>query len=320
VRNKGTIITLGLTPAWDMICRGHNLAWGEHPVLEQQTLRPAGKALNISLALAWLGQESVAAGLWGQDDYAQMQHCLRPIAPQIKLGLTPVPGRTRINVTVLDQAQPKELHLRCPSTLCSRKALQTLGHDLAQRVRPHDVCVMAGSLPSVDLADKVLGLCRTCLAPAHTRLALDGHGPMFKALVGAGLPWLIKPNAEELNELLGRRIRNTPACLAKAARELLDRLEMVLVSRGRLGAVLVTRNGAWQGRCMSHQGKIVSTVGCGDFLLAGLVQGLGCTNRVRSALALALKVASARAWGWPDHKSWSEAQDLIKVDVQRLQG
>jgi 1-phosphofructokinase len=317
IEHKGRIITLGLTPAWDMICRGSHLAWGEHPVLEQQTLRPAGKALNISLALAWLGQESVTTGLWGQDDYAQMQHCLQHTAPQIKLDLTPVPGRTRINVTVLDQAKPKELHLRCPSTLCSREALQTLVHELAQAVRPHDICIMAGSLPSPDLNDDVLGLCRTCVAPAHTRLVLDAHGPMFKKIINAGLPWLIKPNVAELNELLGRRIKNTPACLMNAARELLDRVEMVLVSRGKLGAVLVTRTGAWQGRCTSSA-KVVSTVGCGDFLLAGFVQGMRHSARVHTALALALKVATARAWAWPDCKTWRAAQRGIRVDVERL--
>jgi 1-phosphofructokinase len=315
--HKGRIITLGLTPAWDMTCRGSHLAWGEHPMLEQQRLCPAGKALNISLALAWLGQDSVATGLWGQEDYAQMQNQLQQVAAQISLGMTPVPGRTRINVTVLDRARSQELHLRCPNTLYSSQTLQALSASLVKCIRPHDTCILAGALPSADLAEELLDLCQCCVAPAHTRLVLDGHGPMFKALVETGQAWLIKPNVAELNELLGRRIRNTPACLAKAARALLDRVDMVLVSRGKLGAVLVTRTGAWQGRC-SNLHRVFSTVGCGDFLLAGFVQALGRNARIRTALSQALKVASARAWGWPDGRTWHASQRLIKVDVQRL--
>jgi len=152
---------------------------------------------------------------------------------------------------------------------------------------------------------------------AHTRLVLDAHGPVFKTLVEAALPWLITPNVAELNELLGRPIRNTASCLAQAAHELLDRVDMVLVSRGKLGVVLVTRTGAWQGRC-THSHKVFSTVGCGDFLLAGFVQALQHRRPLRSALAQAIKVASARAWGWPDHQTWSAARRQIKVDVTRI--
>ena len=313
----GRIITLGLTPAWDMTCRGSDLAWGAHPMLEQQCLCPAGKALNISLALAWLGQDSVATGLWGQEDYAQMQHQLRQIAPQIRLGMTAVPGRTRINVTVLDQARSQELHLRCPDTLHSPKALRTLSASLKRCMRPHDTCILAGALPAADLTEAMLELCQRCVSSAHTRLVLDGHGPMFKTLVDTGGICLIKPNVAELNELLGRPIRNTAPCLARAARELLDRVEMVMISRGKLGAVLVTRNSAWQGRCVnSHQ--VCSTVGCGDFLLAGFVQALHRRARMHTALSQAIKVASARAWGWYGQQTWPSARRQIKVEMQGL--
>jgi len=315
--HKGRIITLGLTPAWDMTCRGSRLAWGAHPMLEQQHLCPAGKALNISLALAWLGQDSVATGLWGQEDYTQMQHQLQQIAPQIRLGMIPVPGRTRINVTVLDQARSQELHLRCPDTLYSPQTLQALSASLTQCVRPYDVSILAGALPSADLAEALLDLCHRSVTPTNTGLILDGHGPMFKALVDTGLACLIKPNVAELNELLGRRIRNTPLCLAKAARELLDRVEMVLISRAKLGAVLVTRSGTWQGRCINSH-KVFSTVGCGDFLLAGFVQALHKGARMHTALSQAIKVASARAWGWYERQTWSSARRKIMVDVTRL--
>lgn len=314
---NGRIITLGLTPAWDMICRGNDLAWGDHPVMEQQTLHPAGKAVNIATALAWLGQDNVATGLWGQEDHDQMQHHLQRVAPQIKLDMIPVPGRTRINVTVLDQSRSQELHLRCPNTLWSPRNLQTLKRRLAQLIQPHDTCILAGALPSADLSNEVLELCRTCAEVAQTRLVIDAHGPVFKTLVEAGLPWLITPNVAELNELLGRRVRNTARSLPRAARELLGRVGMVLVSRGKLGAVLVTRSGAWQGRC-AKSNKVFSTVGCGDFLLAGFVQALQQGRPLRSALTQAIKVASARAWGWHDDRTWSSVQREIRVDVTRL--
>ena len=64
MKKNPSIITVGLSPAWDITCRGKNLNWGGHENIDEQTITPAGKALNVSKALAWMGRESIAAGLW----------------------------------------------------------------------------------------------------------------------------------------------------------------------------------------------------------------------------------------------------------------
>ena len=46
------IVTVGLSPAWDVTCVGRELDWDTHPKIDQQRFRPAGKALNISRTLA----------------------------------------------------------------------------------------------------------------------------------------------------------------------------------------------------------------------------------------------------------------------------
>ncbi len=55
---KGRIITIGLSPAWDIRCRGAGLDWGRHVEIDEQVVRPAGKALNVSDALAWMGRQA----------------------------------------------------------------------------------------------------------------------------------------------------------------------------------------------------------------------------------------------------------------------
>ena len=69
MRRKSPVITIGLSPAWDVTCFGRNLDWDLHQDIDEQSIRPAGKALNVSKALAWMGQQNIAAGLWGRDDY-----------------------------------------------------------------------------------------------------------------------------------------------------------------------------------------------------------------------------------------------------------
>lgn len=314
---NGRIVTLTVSPAWDLTCTGDHLTWGEHPVLDDQSMTPAGKALNISRALAWLGHDSIAAGLWGQHDYKPMQTDLAATCPHIAIRMTPVPGRTRINVTILDAASKRELHLRARSTLTSPKTIQCLSGKLTQLVKPQDVCVLSGSLPDVSLTEDTLALTASCLQKPQTRLVLDAHGPVFQSLVEVRLPWLIKPNVAELNELLGTRIRNTPASLVKAARTLLDRVPLILISRGKAGAILVTDRKAWLAQCLTKR-QALSTVGCGDFLLAGFLAGLTQSNRLHSALELAIRTATARAWGWSDRKSPSTIKKHIRVQITQL--
>ncbi|MCP4451531.1 MAG: hypothetical protein GY809_08720 [Planctomycetes bacterium] len=312
---QGNIITVGLAPAWDLTCQGSNLHWGEHPVLDDQQMVPAGKALNVSRTLAWLGHASVATGLWGQEDHPQMQAHLAQTCPKIQRHMTPVAGRTRINVTVLDHSQHQELHLRSAQSLVSRSALEALGTDLQAHHKSQTVFVLAGALPGEAFAGQILKLAQSCTQVASARLVIDAHGPVFRRLVNAGLPWLIKPNVDELGELLGIKIPNRTSSLIKAARTLNDRVPVVLISRGKLGAILVTQDQAWQGQCLD-QGQVISTVGCGDTLLAGFLYDLTKHTRLQTAFATALKCATARAWGWTGPKTWSTANKQIRVQVE----
>ncbi|MGD8500109.1 MAG: PfkB family carbohydrate kinase, partial [Phycisphaerales bacterium] len=116
---------------------------------------------------------------------------------------------------------------------------------------------------------------------------------------------------------LGDKVKDGPVGLAAAGRRLLDRVEIVLISRGRKGSVAVTKQGAWQGRCVGHAG-VLSTVGCGDFLLAGFLKGLKDGSGTRAALKRAIIVATARAWGWTERKTWSQALRGIRVAVERV--
>ena len=309
--DSGRIVTIGLSPAWDISCRGRDLEWGRHLDLDEQVIRPAGKALNVSYALAWMGGQSVAAGLWGREDYDEMRRAVERLGGSIDVQMTAVEGRTRQNVTVVDTLQHREMHLRRRSDLASEHSLRQLNTDLSKLVHAGDMCVFAGAMPAGELLEPTVDLVRTCHR-AGARIAVDTYGPALGSIVEAGLPWLISPNVEELCELLGVAVEDAPERLVEAGRRLLNKMDMVLISRGEKGALIVTKDGAWTGRCET-QGKVLSTVGCGDYLLAGFLAGAGETGDPAAALARGLKVATARAWGWTESESWPQADKEIAV-------
>ena len=91
---------------------------------------PAGKAFNISRALAWLGTKSIAAGLWGQSDYQQMAKTVDELGDFVDIKFTPVKGGTRQNITVVDTQNHREIHLRAPGRLAASQGLNQLKKDL----------------------------------------------------------------------------------------------------------------------------------------------------------------------------------------------
>lgn len=307
---------MGLSPTWDITCKGQNLDWGQHDVIDEQTIRPAGKALNVSRALAWMGYKSIAAGLWGKDDYEQMLRVMRSLNKQIKVKMTEVTGSTRRNITVVDTTKGREMHLRDKSRLASVKALKKLRDDLGTLIRKGSVCVFAGTMPGGELLNDVIGLMEFCKSRG-AKIVLDTSGPALKKMVHTGLVWLIKPNVEELCDLLGAKIKDGPVSLARAGRELLDKVEVVLISRGGKGSVVVTEQTAWQARSLGRA-KVFSTVGCGDYLLAGFLEGLMDTSDAADALETATKVATVKAWGWTESKTWPEVRKRTKVKMNHI--
>ena len=308
------IVTIGLSPAWDIVCRGRDLDWGRHPEIDDPTVRPAGKALNVSYALAWMGLGSIATGLWGRDDFGEMQRAVGRLGGLIAVHMTSAEGRTRQNITVVDTLNHREMHLRQKSGLASEHSLRQLDTDLGRLIREGDLCVFAGAMPAGELSEQTVDLVRTCHR-SGARIAVDTHGPALKSIVDAGLSWLIAPNVEELRELLGLAVEDTAERLAEAGRRLLNRMDMVLISRGEQGALIVTKDGAWTGRGETP-GRVLSTVGCGDYLLAGFLAGIRETGDPRAALARGLKAATARAWGWTERESWARADKEIAVAVK----
>jgi len=171
-------------------------------------------------------------------------------------------------------------------------------------------------MPEDEFVGDVVRIINSCRQRGAAIVA-DTYGDALKRILDTGAVWMIKPNVEELQELLGEQIADSPAGLVRAGRKLLDKVEVVVISRGKKGGVVVTNKGAWQGRCVGRS-RVLSTVGCGDFLLAGFLKGLKDKSDAGNALGTAIKVATARAWGWTEGKSWSKALHEIKAAVERV--
>ena len=316
---KVPIITVGISPCWDVFCRVGDLEWGDHKQMTGQDIRPGGKALNISRALSWMHVKNTAAGLWGDEDYRQMQRqCRESPGRYVRRKFTVAPGRTRYNVNVVDTENNREIHLRAKSELATRNSLRKLRGDLGKMVREGSICVFAGALGEEKCLGEVQAIIKMCRVKG-AQIAIDTSGAMLREIVDDGDLWLIKPNVAELSELLGKPIGDRTEQLVEAGVGLLDKVENVLISRGKNGAILVNSEGVWEGVFKAGGRIFMSSVGCGDYLLAGFLHGWTEAEDAGSALETGLRAGTARAWGLSEEVSWPKAKRTIKVVVRRVE-
>jgi 1-phosphofructokinase len=155
--------------------------------------------------------------------------------------------------------------------------------------------VLSGSLPpGVDpgwYADVI-----AAVAGEGISIALDTSGEPLRLAIERvpQLIALVKPNTEELAELVGVSVSSLVDVdsIVNASRPLLDAgVAAVLLTRGSDGAVLMTRDGSWTAEVPPVQAR--STVGAGDSALAGYL--LGALDGFDPAKRLSLAVAYGSA-------------------------
>ena len=123
------------------------------------------------------------------------------------------------------------------------------------------------------------------------KFCLDTSGPPLAAAMEQGV-YLIKPNLSEMSELIGVELKSERDWLFKA-RALLDRakVEVIALSLGHLGALIVTRNLALRARGLAL--KPLSAVGAGDSFLGALVFGLASGANFEDTLRLSMAAGAA---------------------------
>lgn len=265
------VIAVALNPALDHTIEVEHLRPGEVNRALRMQVDVGGKGINVASCLADFGILSAVTGQIGRDNAALFEALFR--AKGIDNQCVYLDGLTRINTKLVDRASGDTTDINMPGPALSEDDMQALQTSLLTRLDalagPTSWVVLAGSLPPLWPADTYQSL----IEHVHrlgAKVLLDASGAALAAGIAAA-PDIIKPNRAELAELIGHPLDDTPAIVA-AARELLARPnapDTVIVSMGGDGALFVNRQQA----LLAHplQTPLISTVGAGDAMVAGIV-------------------------------------------------
>jgi 1-phosphofructokinase len=304
------ILTLTLNPALDLTIELPPLRLGEVNRSEALHRHAAGKGVNVAQVLADLGHRLTVGGFLGEANQQPFVELFeqRGFADEF----IRVPGETRSNIKLAEQGG-RITDLNGPGAFVDDDAQEALMTRLEEIARRFDAVVVAGSLPR-GVSPQWLQALLERLAAMGVKVALDTSGAALSAGLAAR-PWLIKPNTDELSDVMGAPAHSLAEQTA-AARQLHGRgIEHVVISQGADGVNWFSPAGAWH--AVPPKVTVASTVGAGDSLLAGvlhgLLSGLPAEQGLRQATAIAAMAVSQIGFGINDHAQLARLQGDVGI-------
>ncbi len=275
------ILTVCMSPSTDVTIELDTLNVGKTNIVKSKRLSFTGKALNVAIGVARLGREVHTTGLMYNENGYMFENALDKEG--VPFTFIWNKGRVRENYKFIDSRSMLTEINDVGESVSKEKTEEVLNMVRMLSARS-GVTVLSGGLPrGVD--DDFYGKLVKAVAPNSLKVIDAVGGRMFSALSG-GVD-LVKPNLEELENALARRI-NSKEDLLDACNELLGRgAKRVLLSLGKQGAVITDGKQCFY--CKSVNVAVNSTVGAGDAMVAaaaiGLEQGAPLPELLRMGVA-----------------------------------
>lgn len=283
------IYTVTLNPAIDRELTVSHLAYDTVLRALGWQIDFGGKGFNVSRMLRAMGTDSCALGFVGGKSGEILQEGLQAL--DIETDFVWVAGETRTNISIVtsDHGHYLKVNEPGPEIPASRQA------ELMERIRHHvrsgDWWVLAGSLPP-GVSETMYAEMVKVIEAGDAHSILDTSGPALAHGCRAGA-YLVKPNASEAENLTGMVVQ-TPEDALKAASCIREMgAKVVIISLGKLGAVLSTDQQSWL--ALSPLIEESNPIGAGDALVGGLVWALNMGYTMDEALHWGVACGAASA-------------------------
>ncbi len=306
------IITVTANTAIDLFIEVESLTASDNILAKSSLDFACGKGINVAKAIESLGNPVSCLGFAGNQSLAAFNALNTGL---LHVDLTAVAGKTRTNITLFDSDDDKETHIRTTGFTVTDDDCQKLIEKIDACAEPGDIVILSGSLPPgapENLYQTIIELC-------HSKAVipfLDTSGTGLMSGIKAR-PYLIKPNQQELEDIIGRTLPDEQS-IVDAARAIIDQgVQWVYVSRGDKGAIAVSEKLALSAYVNNVPGKIVSKIGCGDAMVAGLavatLAGLDLNDTLKSGVACGTANLFSREPGRFDKNKLAEIADHVVI-------
>jgi 1-phosphofructokinase len=268
VKTGPPAVTVTLNPAIDRTLSIRGFAVGKVNRVKDDQSDPGGKGVNVAAFLANLGLRVTVTGFLGSENQELFFHFFN--CNDIEDEFVRISGATRVGLKIVDDLTQQTTDINFPGTRVERLHIDYLFGRFDRYAAPGLWHALGGSIPAgapVEIYARLTELIHSL----GGRVLLDTSGkPLHAALESR--PDVLKPNIDELSELVGRSLE-TPRDVRAAAASLLERgVQRVVVSMGGDGALFVDPDRVLLAR--PPRVTVRSTVGAGDAMVAGILYSM----------------------------------------------
>jgi 1-phosphofructokinase len=252
-----------------------------------ESYSPGGKGINVSLLLNNIDIKSNLLGFVGGNTGMFLTEQLNQ-HENLQLNFVEIANSTRINVKLKCK---EETEVNAGGPVISEEEYLALLEKI-RNLKSDDIFVLSGSVPS-SISRNIYKEIAQIISKKQAMLVVDATKDHLMSTLEYH-PVLIKPNKAELEELFDTKLK-TFAEIVHYAKILQNKgARNVLVSLGKDGAILVTKNKSYYAK--APKGNAKNTVGAGDSMVAGFVAKYIKNESLETALRYATACGSATAF------------------------
>ena len=306
------IYSLTVAPAID-----YSLSMGDKPVKIDGVNRPrsdgfslGGKGITVSMMLQNLKIESTPLIATGGNMGIYIQQLVKKNFEHAIF--LPTNGESRVDVVITGSIHDLRFDPSAPKI--SEEGLKKMFDFFRDNLKKDDIVILSGSLGQ-ESKDLYQVLMRDYINPVGAITILDTIGECLTNALPEH-PFMIKPNEEELAELVGREIKNDEDIIISGEELKLKGPQTVLVTLGKRGAFYFAEDGHIY-HCSNAHGTQVSAVGAGDSSIAGFIKGLAENKTIEERLMFSMAAGGATAFSehLGSYELWESLLPQIKVTM-----
>ncbi|KQB08040.1 1-phosphofructokinase [Vibrio metoecus] len=306
------VVTITLNPALDLTGSMNQLNVGSVSLVEHSSLHAAGKGVNVAKVLSELGADVTVTGFLGRDNQELFCQLFNQLG--VRDEFIRIDGATRINVKLVEHNGAVS-DINFPGITVTQADIDAFEATLLRLAQDHDYFVLAGSLPKGISPQRCAGWISQ-LRSMNKKVLFDSSREALMVGLEAR-PWLIKPNDEELSQWCGKELSTLKECQQAASQLAQKEIENIVISMGANGVMWLNEN-EWL-HAKPPKMQVVSTVGAGDTLVAGLcwghMQHMDKDNLLRFATALSALAVTQVGVGISDKEQLNTLQQQIQVSA-----
>ncbi len=281
------IVTITFSPCLDKNSSVEELIPEKKLKCQTPTVKPGGGGINVARGLHRLGSHVSAiypiGGFMGEM-MVDLMNKEGLESRTVKKGF-----ETRENVIISEQKSLRQFRFGMPDSPLTEAELQEclMLLDAEEEVK---YIIASGSLPEGVPDDIYVSVARIARRK-NARFILDTSGEPLRAALREGV-FLIKPNLGELSNLASKG-KLTHRDVIEISQSIIEKggCEVAVISMGKEGAMVVTKDLAEL--IPTPTVTVLSTVGAGDSMVAGIVHALSGGKEVLEAVQFGVACGTA---------------------------